>query len=98
MLGSSVQSGAYYNMYVYLCSVCNINIRFQFCYQLYQRTPIVTCKRRISYYAYHTCQSESYVIKINRKDIVHALGGFRTYLEPRPNHLALNQILPQGSQ
>ena len=36
-------------------------------------------------------------IKINRRDIVHTLGGFRTYPEPQPNHLALNQVLPLGS-
>ena len=36
-------------------------------------------------------------IEINRRDIVHALGGFRTYSEPRPRLLTLNQALPQGS-
>jgi len=66
MLGSSVQSDIYYNMYIYLCSVYNVNVGFQFCYQLCHRTPIAICNRRIPYYAYHTCQSRSYVIETDR--------------------------------
>ena len=69
-----------------------------YCHLLCQRIPIATCSRRIPYYAYYTCQSISYVIEINRRDFVHTLGGFRTYPEPRPNHLVLNQVLPLGSQ
>jgi len=39
-------------------------------------TPIVTCNRRI--YAYHTCQSRSYIIETDRRDIIHVLGGVHT--------------------
>jgi len=33
---------------------------------LYQRTPIATCNKYIPYYAYHICQSRSYVIETDR--------------------------------
>ena len=64
-------------------SVYNINVRFQFCYYLCQRTPIATCSRRIPYYAYHTCQSGSYWNWLVG-DIVHSLSGSCTYPGPRP--------------
>jgi len=48
------------------------------------------CNRCITYYVYYTCQLGSYVIETDRRDIVHALGGSRTYSGPRPRRLALN--------
>jgi len=45
---------------IYLCSIYNVNVGFQFCYQLCQRTPIVISNRRIPYYAYYIYQSGSY--------------------------------------
>jgi len=33
---------------------------------LCQRTPIAMCNKHISYYAYYTCQSESYIIETDR--------------------------------
>ena len=66
-------------------------------YLLCQRAPIATYNRHNPYYAYYTCQSGSYVIEIDRRDIVHTLGGSRTYLRPRPRRLALNQVVPLGT-
>ena len=45
---------------IYLYSVYNVNVGFQFCYQLCQRTPIATSNSRIPYYAYYIYQSGSY--------------------------------------
>ena len=38
------------------------------------------------------------LLKLSIGDIVHALGGSRTYLVLRPRCLTLNQALPSGSQ
>jgi len=38
------------------------------------------------------------LLKLIGWDIVHVLGGFHTYSEPRLNHLALNQVLPLCNQ
>ena len=38
------------------------------------------------------------LLKLIERDVIHTLSEFRTYPEPRSNHLALNKVLPLGSQ